>query len=771
LTYNTNVSTLVYDEFNNYIYVSSNLGTELITVDCLTNTQIKTTTGVCPDPIGNPVLNYHSTDGSIWLGTGYVGQINILCTTSSVIPSPSQTPTISFSSTPNPTITPTPTTTPPLACPYSILNVTLSGTVTSVQSDSYNNYTWVTDTGTTYYFDYTYSLVGSDTSVSGTPTSMSFNSLYNRMYVAAGGTIYSYDVTTYPFAPQPALMTVSGGSFADVKNNGEYITGLDSINNSVKVYDGLFEFSLYTVTGITTTSGKSAFDTNLNLLYVCNGSDSDVFVIAPSTGLTVITLTVGTSFNLDILYQPVLGYIYVLEDNYGLWYINSSTFTVAGSIPLTFNNNLGTMSFDPNEDYIYILSNDGQELITVDTISNTQISTKQVRTSTSGNTINYFEHLNDTIWISDTLSTDFDILCTIITPVFPTPTPTSSVTPTPTTTPTPSVTPSITPTNTPTPTNTTTTSVTPTKTPTPTVTPSTPLCLSSCDILYVDFSNRIRKYDFSADTSTGTLITNTGFTATALSSTTTKLWTCTTANATINEWTITLCPFTSTFSRNITAPWPLSSGMFAIDNNRLIVGRQNVLPERIYELNISGTPTATLIYTLPMTRRITEMALNTNGKLIILGYNAGAPTNRYVTQIDYVTGNLEIDEIISPTILYPYGIFEYNSQLFLLNGLGSANYYNINTSTYALTLSGNVGTNTIYGMSQNYGCLSAEFSPNITPTPTKTPTPTITPTLTTTPTPTTTTTPTPTTTPLPPLSLIYTLTDPGGQNLKGVIVK
>jgi hypothetical protein len=121
--------------------------------------------------------------------------------------------------------------------------------------------------------------------------------------------------------------------------------------------------------------------------------------------------------------------------------------------------------------------------------------------------------------------------------------------------------------------------------------------------------------------------------------------------------------------------------------------------------------------------------------------------------------------------LYPYGIFEYNSQLFLLNGLGSANYYNINTSTYALTLSGNVGTNTIYGMSQNYGCLTSEFVPNITPTPTSTPTqtPTVTPTLTTTPTP----TPTPTATllPTPPLSIIYTLTDLGGQNLKGIIVK
>jgi hypothetical protein len=215
--------------------------------------------------------------------------------------------------------------------------------------------------------------------------------------------------------------------------------------------------------------------------------------------------------------------------------------------------------------------------------------------------------------------------------------------------------------------------------------------------------------------------------------------------------------------------------MFALDNNRLIVGRQNVLPEIIYELNISGTPTSTLIYTLPMTRRITEMVMNTNGKLIILGYNSGSPTNRYVTQIDYATGNLEIDEIISPTIMYPYGIFEYNSELYLLNGLGSANYYKINTSTYGLTLSGNVGTTTVYGMLQISGCVSSQFTANITPTPTKTntptPTPTSTPTNTPTTTPTPTPTPTPTTTPLPPLSIIYTLTDGGGQLLKGVIVK
>ena len=286
------------------------------------------------------------------------------------------------------------------------------------------------------------------------------------MYVAAGGTIYSYDVTTYPFAPQPPLMTVGGGLFVDVQNNGYYITALDSTNDTVEIYDGLFEINQYTVTGVTASSGKSAFDTNLNLLYVCNGSDSDLFVIAVSTGGTIVTMTVGTSFNLDILYQPILGYIYVLENGYGLWYIDSSTFNVVGSIPLTFNNNLGTMSFDPNENYIYVLSNFGQDLITVDTITNTQISSKQVRTSSSGNTINYFEDLNDTIWVSDKLSQSFDILCTAITPVFPTPTPTSTFTPTPTNTPTPSTTPTNTPTNTATPT------VTPTNTTTSTPTPS-----------------------------------------------------------------------------------------------------------------------------------------------------------------------------------------------------------------------------------------------------------------------------------------------------------
>jgi len=65
------------------------------------------------------------------------------------------------------------------------------------------------------------------------------------------------------------------------------------------------------------------------------------------------------------------------------------------------------------------------------------------------------------------------------------------------------------------------------------------------------------------------------------------------------------------------------------------------------------------------------------------------------------------------------------------------------------------------------------FSP--TPTNTKTPTPSLTPTLpfslTPTNTPTTTPSVTPTTTQLPPLSIIYTLTDGGGQLLKGVIVK
>jgi hypothetical protein len=62
-------------------------------------------------------------------------------------------------------------------------------------------------------------------------------------------------------------------------------------------------------------------------------------------------------------------------------------------------------------------------------------------------------------------------------------------------------------------------------------------------------------------------------------------------------------------------------------------------------------------------------------------------------------------------------------------------------------------------------------TPTITPTNTETPTPTPSSTEIVTPTVTPTPTITPTVTILPPLSIIYTLTDPGGQNLKGVIVK
>jgi surface protein len=355
----------------------------------------------------------------------------------------------------------------------------------------------------------------------------------------------------------------------------------------------------------------------------------------------------------------------------------------------------------------------------------------------------------------------------------PTQTPTNTMTTTPTLTPTltptTTVTISETPTNTPTKTttltetttNTPTPSQTNTNTPTPSITPTLPTCISDCDIIWLSQTNDFYKYIFSSDTNLY-LATNTGLTNTLFARTNNKIWLGRNSTSIIYEYDYTQCPFNLVFNRTISTPWLISNGIFAINNNVLIVAREGSIPESIYEINISGvSPTSTLKFVLPETRKVTQLTLSSNDKLIILGYNVSGGSERKLCQYNYITSIIEVDTTISPTILYPYGLFQDGVDLFVVNGLTTMNFYKIDTnSPYGLTLSGTVGPPSVgmYSVGLVYGCITTELIPvPITPTPTETPTmtPTITPTMT------PTMTITPSTSPIPPLFIsIWTAASP-----------
>ena len=346
---------------------------------------------------------------------------------------------------------------------------------------------------------------------------------------------------------------------------------------------------------------------------------------------------------------------------------------------------------------------------------------------------------------------------------------TTTPTLTPTLTPTTTVTISETPTNTPTKTttltetttNTPTPSQTNTNTPTPSITPTLPTCISDCDIIWLSQTNDFYKYIFSSDTNLY-LATNTGLTNTLFARTNNKIWLGRNSTSIIYEYDYTQCPFNLVFNRTISTPWLISNGIFAINNNVLIVAREGSIPESIYEINISGvSPTSTLKFVLPETRKVTQLTLSSNDKLIILGYNVSGGSERKLCQYNYITSTIEVDTTISPTILYPYGLFQDGVDLFVVNGLTTMNFYKIDSnSPYGLTLSGTVGPPSVgmYSVGSVYGCITTELIPvPITPTPTETPTmtPTITPTMT------PTMTITPSTSPIPPLFIsIWTAASP-----------
>ena len=355
-----------------------------------------------------------------------------------------------------------------------------------------------------------------------------------------------------------------------------------------------------------------------------------------------------------------------------------------------------------------------------------------------------------------------------------TPSITPSITPTKTPSTTVSNTPSITPTRTVTPTisitKTPTVSITPTNTPTPTPSVSRgALVVPECSTLSIDINGNVSSYNSTTNVFTF-LFTSGG--SPDIAHTTTKLWLYN--NGKIQEYNITLSPFTSTLYRTYSIPIGvrLGAGLCAVNDTTLI--SSNTLDNnRIIKITLNPVPDNTIIienlFSLPLGRKIAgDFIYTTDNKIILTTESTSGPINSWISQYAIINGvwTLEFDLSITYTAPGPFSLTTINGGIYIFSG-NNLKQISI-TSPYTITQVNNTGNNLV-GASQVPSCNNVSFQPNIipiSPTPTSTTTVSLTPTRTVSPSTTPSRTPTPTPTPSPPSNTTPcpgTLPMPGGS--------
>ena len=277
--------------------------------------------------------------------------------------------------------------------------------------------------------------------------------------------------------------------------------------------------------------------------------------------------------------------------------------------------------------------------------------------------------------------------------------------------------------------STSTTTSTSTSTSTSTTTSTTtvgPINVPLCAVLYNDTDGLVYYYNLITDTSTLLPVPATSSMYNLdIAHTQNKLWTLSTNK--LLEWDITLTPFTAVYNRNITLPHIVGVGLGAINDTTLISVNPLTTPQSVVTLDISITP-ATSTYKFDMIANRTvagDILLTTNNKVLILtgSYIDGS---QYITQYDYLTGSVEVDIQVSPTINNPFGLFEDSGDIYIMETFPPGNVYKIDlTPPYGLTSMGST-ISYVNGASQLPSCLTVSFEATTTTSTTIPPTTTTT---------------------------------------------
>lgn len=242
--------------------------------------------------------------------------------------------------------------------------------------------------------------------------------------------------------------------------------------------------------------------------------------------------------------------------------------------------------------------------------------------------------------------------------------------------------------------------------------------ISTISVLYNDGNAPANVYVYYPNTLSCSQLTVPGITAASvdIAHTANKLWLYYDSNN-IDEWNITLSPWSATYNRRITNFIYYSSGLCAINDTKLI----SVNYPSVYESDITSTTASnTLIFSSLIPYRAVSgdyMLTTTNKFIITTTYSSSV----YISQYAYPSGTLEFDIDISSMTWdeEPYGLFEYNNDIFIADGIGSI--YKIDkTSPFNTTLITGVTSN-IFGASSIPSQLTVHFTGTTTTTTTTIP--------------------------------------------------
>ena len=181
----------------------------------------------------------------------------------------------------------------------------------------------------------------------------------------------------------------------------------------------------------------------------------------------------------------------------------------------------------------------------------------------------------------------------------------------------------------------------------------------------------------------------------------------------VTELDITITPFTSTYNRDVDISFGNNSGIFAIDNDKLVlVASTGASNTYVYDVVITGSTGVTtnlfeIVGVLSGNTSARDIKISTENKVLVIGLNGGGDT--YLQQYDYSSGATLDVEISLSGITNVGSLVEVNNQFYILNN--SNEIYQIGlTSPYLITYIDTSTTPIGFGRtSQKYGCITQKF--------------------------------------------------------------
>ena len=233
--------------------------------------------------------------------------------------------------------------------------------------------------------------------------------------------------------------------------------------------------------------------------------------------------------------------------------------------------------------------------------------------------------------------------------------------------------------------------------------------LALTDVIFNTSDSPTDLWQYSPATTLETFLFTAAVPSSDVAHTENKLWIYNSANTELLEWDITLTPWNATFNRTITNVYT-NSGLCAIDDTTLV----NVNGLNVYSLDITNAAAVpTLQFNTGLSgHNVSGDYVYTVGGKLIMALNNNLDT--YIVQFDWATGTLEFYLDITATVPLPYGLYQNNGEVFIVNQGGEI-YSILTTSPYTLTLEDTLSFN-INGASQIPSQITEEFISNTTTT-------------------------------------------------------